>query len=53
MYFEFDDIKDSIQFCLDVIAKEVKQDDRLVKQVLLTLLSTYTRNPINLAIHNA
>jgi hypothetical protein len=51
MYFEFDDIKDSIQFCIDVIAKEVKQDDRLVKQVLLTLLSTYTNNPINLAIN--
>jgi hypothetical protein len=51
MYFEFDDIKDSIQFCIDVIAREVKQDDRLVKQVFLTLLSTYTRNPINLAIN--
>jgi hypothetical protein len=51
MYFRFDDINDSIQFCLDVIAKEVKQDDRLVKQVFLTLLSTYTRNPINLAIN--
>jgi hypothetical protein len=51
MYFEFDDIKDSIQFCLDVVAKEVKQDDRLVIQVFLTLLSTYTQNPINLAIN--
>ena len=51
MYFEFDDIKDSIEFCLDVIAKEVKQDDRLVKQVFLTLLSAYTNNPINLAIN--
>lgn len=50
MYFEFDD-KDPIQFCLDVIAKEVKQDDRLVKQVFLTLLSAYTNNPINLAIN--
>jgi hypothetical protein len=36
---------------LDVIAKEVKQDDRLCKQVYLTLLSTYTKNPINLAIN--
>jgi cytidylate kinase len=51
MYFAFDNIEDPIQFCLDVIAKEVKQDDRLVKQVFLTLLSTYTRNPLNLAIN--
>jgi hypothetical protein len=36
---------------LDVVAKEVKQDDRLCKQVYLTLLSTYTKNPINLAIN--
>jgi hypothetical protein len=51
LYIHFDDIHNPIQFCLDVIEKEVKQDDRLVKQVLLTLLSTYTRNPINLAIN--
>ncbi len=51
MYIHYDDIDDPIQFCLDVIEKEVKQDDRLVKQVFLTLLSTYTRNPINLAIN--
>jgi glucosamine 6-phosphate synthetase-like amidotransferase/phosphosugar isomerase protein len=49
--YEFDEIKDPIQFCLNVISKEVKQDNKLVKQVLLTLLSTYTRNPINLAIN--
>ena len=36
---------------LDVVAKEVKQDERLSKQVYLTLLSTYTKNPINLAIN--
>jgi hypothetical protein len=51
LYIHYGDIDDPIQFCLDVIEKEVKRDDRLVKQVFLTLLSTYTRNPINLAIN--
>lgn len=41
----------SILSPLDVVAKEVKQDDRLCKQVYITLLSTYTKNPINLAIN--
>jgi hypothetical protein len=36
---------------LDIIAKEVKQDDRLCRQVYYTLLSMYTNNPINLAIN--
>jgi hypothetical protein len=31
---------------LDVVAKEVKQDDRLCRQVYYTLLSMYTKNPI-------
>jgi hypothetical protein len=43
--------QDSIQFCVDTICREVKQDTRLVKQVLLTILSAYTNNPINLAIN--
>jgi hypothetical protein len=36
---------------LDVVAKEVKQDDRLCRQVYYTLLSTYTDDPVNLAIN--
>jgi hypothetical protein len=36
---------------LEVIAKEVKQDDRLCRQVYYTLLSMYTSNPTNLAIN--
>ncbi len=36
---------------VDVVAKEVKQDDRLCRQVHYTLLSMYTNNPINLAIN--
>ena len=51
MHIEYDDIQSSVQFCYDVIGKEVKQDNRLVRQVLLTLLSAYTKNPINLAIN--
>ena len=35
----------------DVVAKEVKQDDRLCKQLYSALLSTYTKNPINLSIN--
>ena len=41
----------NIKSPLDVIAKEVKQDDRLCRQVCYTLLSMYTKNPINLAIN--
>ncbi len=36
---------------LDVVAKEVKQDDRLCRQVYYTILSMYTSNPTNLAIN--
>lgn len=42
---------DTIQFCVDVILKEAKQETRLVKQILYVLLSMYTNNPINLAIN--
>ena len=41
----------NINIPLDVVAKEVKQDDRLCRQVCYTLLSMYTKNPINLAIN--
>lgn len=50
--FEDDNHQSSnIRSPLDVVAKEVKQDDRLCGQVYLTLLSMYTKNPINLAIN--
>jgi hypothetical protein len=41
----------NIKSPLDVVAKEVKQEDRLCRQVYYTLLSMYTNNPINLAIN--
>jgi hypothetical protein len=51
MYLTYDDVGDPIQFCYEVIGKEVKLDDKLVRQVFLTMLSSYTQNPINLAIN--
>jgi hypothetical protein len=39
-----------IQFCIETILKEAKSEGRLVKQLLYTMLSAYTNNPINLAI---
>jgi hypothetical protein len=39
-----------IQFCINTILKEAKNEGRLVKQLLFTMLSAYTNNPINLAI---
>src|SRR6476660_5943181 len=41
----------NINLVLDVIAEEVKQEDRLCRQVIYTLLSMYTKDPINLAIN--
>jgi hypothetical protein len=41
-----------IQFCIDIILKEAKEEDRLVKQISYTMLSAYTNNPINLAINS-
>ena len=44
-------VKDTIQFCIDVILKEAREETRLVKQIFYVLLSMYTNNPINLAIN--
>jgi hypothetical protein len=52
MYLEFADIKDPVPFCLRVILKEAREEDRLVKQILYTMLSAYTYNPCNLAINS-
>jgi hypothetical protein len=41
-----------IQFCINTILKEAKDEDRLVRQTLYTMLSAYTNNPINLAINS-
>jgi len=39
-----------IQFCINTILKEAKNEGRLVRQLVYTMLSAYTNNPINLAI---
>jgi hypothetical protein len=53
MYLEFTDIKEGpISFCLNIILKEAREEDRLVKQILYAMLSAYTYNPCNLAINS-
>ena len=44
--------QDNLQFCLNTITKEAREEDRLVKQIFYTMLSAYTNNPINLAINS-
>jgi hypothetical protein len=52
LYTQFDDDNNNpIRYCLDVILKEAREEDRLVKQILYTMLSAYTNNPLNLAIN--
>jgi hypothetical protein len=41
-----------LQFCINTITKEAREEDRLVKQIFNTMLSAYTNNPINLAINS-
>ena len=52
MYIEYGDIQNPLQFTIDTILKEAKEESRLVKQILYTMLSAYTNNPINLAINS-
>lgn len=55
MKIEIDDTdignEDKIRYCLKVILKEAKKEDRLVKQIFYHMLSAYTSNPLNLAIN--
>jgi hypothetical protein len=52
LYIEYDDISDPLQFAIDTILKEAREESRLVKQIVYTMLSAYTNNPINLAINS-
>ena len=45
-----EDADQPIQFCINTILKEAKNEGRLVRQLVFTMLSAYTNNPINLAI---
>jgi hypothetical protein len=46
-----DDIEDSIKFIEDIVLKEAKREERLTKQLLITMCSAYSNNPINLWIN--
>src|SRR5438093_9097821 len=41
-----------IEFCLNVVTKEAKGETRLPSQIIYTMLSAYTNDPINLAINS-
>jgi hypothetical protein len=43
---------DDVTFCCDVVLKEAKEEKLITKQLFYTMLSTYTNNPINLAINS-
>ena len=45
-------IDNPIRYCIEVILKEARKEDRLVKQTFYTMASAYTNNPINLAINS-
>jgi hypothetical protein len=52
LYIVYKDISNPLKFSIDTILKEAKEESRLVKQILYTMLSAYTNNPINLAINS-
>jgi hypothetical protein len=52
LYIEYEDVKDPIRYCIDVILKEARLEDRLVRQLFYVIASAYTNNPINLAINS-
>jgi hypothetical protein len=41
---------DYLEYLIDCVKKTVKEEDALVRQVLITALSAYTPDPINLAV---
>ncbi len=51
MYFDFADVNDSVMFCVDLMLREARKEDRLVKQLFYVILSAYTNNPLNLAVN--
>jgi hypothetical protein len=51
MTFIGEHIADKIQYCIDVILKEAKLEDLLVRQLFYTMLSMCTNDPRNMAIN--
>ncbi|MGH9981218.1 MAG: hypothetical protein ACRD6U_06670 [Nitrososphaeraceae archaeon] len=50
MHIDFG-IDNKIEYCIDIILKEAKKENKLSYQLLITMLSAYSNNPINLAIN--
>ena len=50
MYIDYG-IEDKIEYCLDIILKEAKKENKLANQLFITILSAYSNNPINLLIN--
>lgn len=45
-----DKIENRIQYCIDIILKEAKLEDLVVKQLFYTMLSMYTNDPRNAGV---
>ena len=50
MYIDYG-IEDKIEYLLDVILKEARKEEKLSYQLIITMLSAYSNNPINLLIN--
>jgi hypothetical protein len=46
------DIENPVRYCIDIMLKEARKEDRLVRQLFYAMASAYTNNPINLAINS-
>ena len=44
-------IEDKVDYIINICLKEAKKEDRLTKQIFITMLSAYSNNPINLLIN--
>jgi len=44
-------LEDKINYVVNICLKEAKKEDRVVNQLLITMLSAYSNNPINLLIN--
>ncbi len=44
-------IEDKIEYILDTVLKEARKEEKLTKQLFITMCSAYSNNPINLLIN--
>src|SRR5215204_5712236 len=44
-------IENKIEYCIDIILKEARKEEKLSYQLIITMLSAYSNNPINLLIN--